>query len=288
MNARVKPQAWHANAVAALCSAQHVDRESCGFYVYAAHRCHLLSVCSGGGAIGFVRLWRDVELGKRTHASLERLQKEGADPWLPRPIHCESVGARLVTAETAVPGQGWTVGEFDDIAERRVRSLADWFVRRGRTATDLDVSATETFDVFAGRLKRLAPDGPELKELDELRQRLTGKLARVGIVHHDLTLPNLLTTDAEVTGIIDWEHACTGPLLLDWCSFALTAYQAYRSISATAAADSLRTASDAVARELARQTDRIVEAHSTDSDVVDAIWDLARFRARGGLLPKAG
>ncbi len=255
------------------------------YLVRAGHRCHVTLVCNERMTVGVVRIWNG-DTGRATHKRLRQFHATATANvarLVPRSVYCERIGRRLVTAETALPGRIWS----DDLPVSAIEMLADWFRERLAHGSRRACADTETLQVFFRRLTRLAPDGDELKRLNSLRDRMTSAPTPIGIVHNDLHAGNLLEADRRITGIIDWEHANEGPLLLDWFSLVLHLYQRHTKVDRhTGVMPQLRADRGPDAAELLKITDRVVEASDTDQDLVETLWQLAAFRADGGLLPK--
>ena len=279
---------WWAPAVDALGEGE-VDH----WRVLAGHRADVMIGHGSDGPLGVLRVWREAEVGARLEGVLHRLHAQEA-PEVSATIpalrwHGELAG-RLVMAETFVHGEPLAPpAAGPNRAERMKRDLAAvraWCQRRMEVAEvgtgDPDL-AESLGAMLLRRSRRMDPGGAYLDALAELIARCDALQVPRGLLHNDLHGDNLLLQDGKVSGVLDWEHATTGPLWLDWSMASIRYALAARGLSNHQVADvrsllaELATESSPLAEIIRSETQLLARATGASTDDLRALQQLGAF-----------
>lgn len=159
----------------------------------------------------------------RTHRMLTILSEHGriADR-APRPLLCDSVRGRPFYMESGLTGQPLSRSLNESNRGAYATEIRSILMALNPDLAAKNIQSLESHDFsvevrsMAGRLLAAIPDDALRKRAWSLiDQALADIECRLGIVHGDFSVNNILTRDEKIIGVVDWEDAyeCAPPIL---------------------------------------------------------------------------
>jgi len=184
-----------------------------------------------------VRMARSAVMREDEAQSYEVLRQIGSNPivaeQVPRPLGAGVVGGISYFAQSHIDGVPLSTkisssnrASYLLKVDRFLRALNPKLTESPVVSFDDPIIAPSIRLMSAFALSHVSDDALRARSGALLADCLRGATSRLGIVHGDLGLGNILVDDARITGVIDWEAArALGPPVLDALNYLDSAHR---------------------------------------------------------------